>query len=93
MRPCKTLRKPLTNQIAHSLVPARQAWAVLMPSPRNASAFSSFTTICSGVCFENFLMVAILPGHKQPGLLRTTLSQQTVRKTQPPPVRPRYKPK
>ena len=28
-----------------------------MPSPRNASAFSSFTTICSGVCFENFLMV------------------------------------
>lgn len=27
-----------------------------MPSPRNASAFSSFTTICSGVCFENFLM-------------------------------------
>ncbi|MDK6788266.1 hypothetical protein QP330_10490, partial [Actinotignum timonense] len=24
---------------------------------RNASAFSSFTTICSGVCFENFLMV------------------------------------
>ena len=57
MRPCKTLRKPLTNQIAHSLVPARQAWAVLMPSPRNAAAFSSFTTICSGVCFENFLMV------------------------------------
>ena len=28
-----------------------------MPSPRSASAFSSFTTICSGVCFENFLMV------------------------------------
>ena len=28
-----------------------------MPSPRNASALSSFTTICSGVCFENFLMV------------------------------------
>jgi len=28
-----------------------------MPSPRYASAFSSFTTICSGVCFENFLMV------------------------------------
>ena len=28
-----------------------------MPSPHNASAFSSFTTICSGVCFENFLMV------------------------------------
>ena len=26
-------------------------------SPRSASAFSSFTTICSGVCFENFLMV------------------------------------
>ena len=25
---------------------------------------------------------SILPGHKQPGLLRTTLSQQTVRKTQ-----------
>ena len=24
---------------------------------RSASAFSSFTTICSGVCFENFLMV------------------------------------
>ena len=35
----------------------RQAWAVLVPSPRNASAFSSFTTICSGVCFENFLIV------------------------------------
>ena len=28
-----------------------------MPSPHNASAFSSFTTICSGVCFENVLMV------------------------------------
>ena len=28
-----------------------------MPSPRNASASSSFTTICPGVCFENFLMV------------------------------------
>ena len=28
-----------------------------MPSPRNASTFSSFTTICSGVCFENVLMV------------------------------------
>ena len=28
-----------------------------MPSPRNASTFSSFTTICSGVCFEIFLMV------------------------------------
>ena len=41
-----------------SLIPStRQAWAVLMPSPRSASAFSSFTTICSGVCFENFLMV------------------------------------
>ena len=26
------------------------------PSPRSASAFSSFTTICSGVCFENLLM-------------------------------------
>ena len=24
-RPCKTLRKPLTNQVAHSLVPARRA--------------------------------------------------------------------
>ena len=35
----------------------RRAWAVLMPSPRNASTFSIFTTICSGVCFENFLMV------------------------------------
>ena len=41
-----------------SLIPStRQAWAVLMPSPRSASAFSSFTTICSGVCFEIFLMV------------------------------------
>ena len=29
---------------------------------------------------------SILPGHKQPGLLRTTLSQQTVRKTQTPPA-------
>ena len=28
-----------------------------MPSPRNASAFSSFTTISSGVRFENYLMV------------------------------------
>ena len=28
---------------------------------------------------------SILPGHKQPGLLRTTLSKQTVRKTQTPP--------
>ena len=28
-----------------------------MPSPRNVSTFSSFTTICSGVCFENVLMV------------------------------------
>ena len=28
-----------------------------------------------------------LPGHKQPGLLRTTLSKQTVRKTQTPPRR------
>ena len=29
---------------------------------------------------------SILPGHKQPGLLRTTLSQQTVQKTQTPPA-------
>ena len=29
---------------------------------------------------------SILPGHKQPGLLRTTLSKQTVRKTQTPPL-------
>ena len=28
-----------------------------------------------------------LPGHKQPGLLRTTLSKQTVRKSQTPPGR------
>ena len=28
-----------------------------MPSPRSASAFSSFTTIYSGVCFENFLTI------------------------------------
>ena len=27
-----------------------------MPSPRNVSAFSSFTTIGSGVCLDNFLM-------------------------------------
>ena len=51
------LRKPLADQVVHSVVPARQVWTVLMPSPHNASAFSSFTTICSGVCFENFLMV------------------------------------
>ena len=35
----------------------RRARAILMPSPRNASTFSIFTTICSGMCFENFLMV------------------------------------
>ena len=28
-----------------------------MLSPRNASALSNFTTICSGVCIENSLMV------------------------------------
>ena len=29
---------------------------------------------------------SILPGHKRPGLLRTTLSKQTIRKTQTPPL-------
>ena len=48
-----------------SLIPStRQAWAVLMPSPRSASALSSFTTICSGVFFENFLMVICSAGPK-----------------------------
>ena len=33
-----------------------------------------------------------LAGHKQPGLLRTTLSKQTVRKTQTPPLRSLLRP-
>ena len=33
----------------------------------------------------SFSWSSILSGHKQPGLLRTTLSKQTVRKTQTPP--------
>ncbi len=40
-----------------------------MPSPRNASTFSSFTTICSGVCFENVLMVI---HYARPHTARTT---------------------
>ena len=42
-----------------------------MPSPRNSSAFPSTTTICSGVCFKNSLMI-IHPA--QPHTARTTQS-------------------
>ena len=42
-----------------------------MPSPRNCSAFPSTTTICSGVCFKNSLMI-IHPA--QPHTARTTQS-------------------
>ena len=55
-----------------------RAQAAPRPSPasrQSAQACASRTSSWS----------SILPGHKQPGLLRTTLSKQTVRKTQTPP--------
>ena len=55
-----------------------RAQAAPRPSPasrQSAQACASRTSSWS----------SILPGHKQPGLLRTTLSKQTVQKTQTPP--------
>jgi len=47
-----------------SLIPStRQAWAILMPSLRSASAFSSFTTICSGVCCTVLDLLAWFPNN------------------------------
>ncbi len=70
-----SLDRALQARRSAGLVGFARAQAAPRPSPasrQSAQACASRTSSWS----------SILPGHKQPGLLRTTLSKQTVRKTQ-----------